>query len=252
MRLLAALVLASAVLALAAYTYLTLLQAQGTHTGATSITVAGTGEVVAKPDIATFTFAVETNGDDATTAQNQGADVLDAITSYLTEQGVDAADVKTQYYNLTPKYRYEERVCATNTYCPPGDRVQDGYMVTQGVEVKVRESDTAGALIGGVGDRGATNISSLSFTIDDESALQEAARAKAIEDAKAQAVMLADSLGMRLGDLIGFSEGGSVPYYGGAVMEAAYAMDSMESRSAVVPAGENTITSNVTLTYELK
>jgi len=253
-RVLAVLALVGVVAALTAYTYLTIQQAKGTYTGATSISISGEGEVLAKPDIGTFSFSVETTGDDAITAQNQGSEVMDAIVAYLEGEGVAETDIKTQYYNLNPKYRYEERVCAAGSYCPPGEPIQDGYQVTQSVQVKVRDLETAGSLISGVGEQGATNISGLSFTIDDESVLKDEARAKAIEDAKAKAVVLAESLGMDLGRLVGFYENdGDTYYYGkGGDMESAMTMSVSVARDAVVPTGENSITSTVTLTYELK
>ncbi len=240
------------VTALGAYTYLTMKQAKGTYTGTTSISVTGEGEVLAKPDIGAFTFTVQTEGADATAAQNQNADVMEAIVGYLTEAGVAEADIKTEYYNLNPKYRYEDRPCAFGSYCPPSEPIQDGFEVMQNVMVKVRALDTAGALIGGVGERGATNISSLSFTIDDESSLKDEARTKAIEDAKAKAQVIADSLGMKLGKLVGFYENGDEGFYygkGGDMMESAAPM---AARDAVLPMGENTIMSNVTLSYELE
>ncbi len=247
------LALVGVVAALAAYTYLTLKMAEGTYTGETSISVTGEGEVLAKPDIGAFTFTVQTEGADATAAQNQNSEVMAAIMGYLTEAGVAEADIKTEYYNLNPKYRYEDKPCAFGSYCPPSEPIQDGFEVMQNVQVKVRALDTAGGLIGGVGERGATNISSLSFTIDDESELKDEARTLAIEDAKAKAQVIADSLGKELGKLVGFYENGDDAYYygkGGDMMEAravgAPAMD------AVLPAGENTIMSNVTLSYELK
>ncbi len=253
-RVLMALVLTGAVVALASYSYLTLLQTKGVYTGETTISVSGEGEVLAKPDIGMFTFSVETEAEDATAAQNQNAEVMDAIVGYLAEAGVAEADVKTQYYNLNPKYRYEERVCAVNSYCPPGEPIQDGFRVTQNVQVKVRDVAQAGALLGGIGEHGATNISSLSFTIDDEDVLRAEARAKAIEDAKAKAVVLADSLGMKLGRLIGYYEDTGMPYYGygGGDYREEAAMMSVTVKDAVLPTGENSIMSTVNLTYELK
>lgn len=251
-RMLGTLVLIGAVAALGAYTYLTLKQAKGTYTGATTINVSGEGEVLAKPDIGAFTFTVQTEGADAVAAQNQNATVMDAVVAYLKEQGVAETDIKTENYTLNPKYRYEERVCAFGGYCPPSEPIPDGFEVYQNVKVKVRDLAKAGTLIGGVGEKGATNISSLEFTIDDETALRDEARADAIADAKAKAEVIAENLGMELGKLVGFYENEAMPYYGGyggdmmAREMAAPAMD------AVLPMGENTITANVTLTYELK
>jgi len=239
--------------ALTSYTYFTLKQAGGVYSGKTTISVSGKGEVLAKPDISSFTFTVQTNGADAITAQNENAEVMEAIVSYLKEKGVAETDIKNENYSLNPKYRYEERPCAFSSYCPPTDPIQDGFEVYQNVLVKVRAIDTAGELIGGVGEKGAMNISSLQFTIDDESSLQDEARAAAITDAREKAEGIADSLGMKLGKMVGFYEEGNAPmYYGGDTsMESAVAMDS-KVINAVLPTGENKIMSTVSLTFELE
>ncbi len=252
-RALIVLALLSIVGALSAYTYFTLKQAGGVYSGNTTISVSGEGEVVAKPDIGTFTFTVQTEGADATEAQNKNAEIMQTIVSYLKEKGVAETDIKNEYYNLNPKYRYEERPCAFGGFCPPSEPIQDGFEVYQNVVVKVRAIDTAGELIGGVGERGATNISSLSFTIDDESVLQDEARAAAIEDAKEKAQRIAESLGMNVGKIVGFYEEGNEPmYYGGDMrMESAMAREG-KAMDAVVPMGENTIMSRVSITFELQ
>lgn len=254
-RILLALVMISAIAALAAYTNFALTQAKYSFTGPTSITVQGEGEVLAKPDIGSFSFAVRAEADDAATAQERSAEAINQIIEFLKTEGVEEADIKTQNYNLNPKYRYEERICAQGvSYCPPGERVVDGFEVYQTVQVKVRDLDQSGGLISGVGDRGATNISSLQFTIDDETVLMAEAREKAIADAKAKAEKLATDLDVRIVRMIGFWEDQGrypEPYgYGGVMMESA----SFDSDRAApnLPTGENTINSMVNITYEIR
>jgi uncharacterized protein YggE len=120
--------------------------------------------------------------------------------------------------------------------------------------VKVRELDRAGEFISGVGERGATKISNLQFTIDDEEALQAEARSLAITDARDKADALAADLGLRVYKVVGFyeQEGGYYPYMERSMM----AMDSAEGlgggMAPVLPAGENEVVSNVNITYELR
>lgn len=247
--------LVAVVLALAAYTHLTLKQAQGTYTGDVTISVSGTGEAVAVPDIGQFTFDVRAEADAAEAAQSESAEATNAILAWLEENGVAEEDVKTRSYNLNPQYRYEERACTSGGYCPPGERVLDGYAVNQSVSVQVRDLDAASTLISGVGERGATNISGLTFTIDDESELQAEARSEAIADAQAKAEVLAAELGMKLDELVGFHEQGPgmpMPYGlgGDAVEERAMASDM--ATAPQLPRGENEISATVSMTYRLK
>lgn len=246
------LVLVGTLTSLAAYTQLTLREAKYGQYGATSISVQGEGEVMARPDIGTFSFSVMAEAEDAAGAQAQSAQSTNSILSYLEEVGIEEKDIKTSNYSLNPNYRYEERVCPANNYCPPGEPVIDGYEVTQTVEVKVRDLDQAGNLISGVGERGATNISGLSFTIDDESALKAEARADAIADAKAKAKVLADELGVRLVRVMSFYEDeGYMPYYGMGG-DAMMAKSEMASPAPSLPVGENTTRSVVNITYEVR
>lgn len=250
-RVLIILSLIGLVIALLAYANLASRQAEYANFGPTTISVTGEGEILAKPDIGQFSFSVRAEGADAATAQNQSAESINAIIDYLKNNGVEEKDIKTENYYLSPKYRYEERLCISGSYCPPGDRVLDGYEVSQMVRVKVRDLDKAGDLISGVGGHGATDISNLQFTIDDESNLKAEAREQAIADAKERAKELADDLDVRLVRIINFweDEGGYMPYYG---MGGEDAM--LESRATVanMPTGENSISSRVNITYEIR
>lgn len=252
-RFLAMAVMIAVIGALASYMHLSLVQAEQESSDGATITVTGEGEVFAKPDIGSFSFSVMAEAEDAAGAQQASAENINKILTYLEEEGVAEADIKTQYYNLNPKYTYEERICVAGRSCPPGERVIDGYEVNQSVTVKVRDLDTAGDLISGAGERGATNISSLQFTIDDQSSLEAEARSQAIADAKENAKELADKLAVRLVQIVGFNEQGGGYYPQPYAMKAE--MESMSFDSAVspqLPTGENEVTSVVSITYEVK
>lgn len=249
------LILVAVLSALAAYTHLTLKQAKGAYSGEASITVVGEGEVLAKPDIGVFSFSVMAEGEDAASAQESSAEAVNSILAFLEDEGVAEEDIKTQNYNLNPKYRFEERICVSGSFCPPGERVIDGYEVSQTVSVKVRDLDVAGDLISGAGERGATNISGLSFTIDDTDALMAEARAAAIKDAREKAEVLADNLDMKLGRIVGFWEESNDRYpspmmgMGGAEMDM---VSAVAKTAPSLPTGENNVTARVNIHFELK
>lgn len=254
MRKIVAVIGIMAIIALMAYTYSTIKQSKYMYSGPTSITVTGVGEVFAKPDIATFSFTVTAQADDAVTAQNDAESKMKAITDYLKEAGVQDKDVKTEYYNLSPRYDYGNGVC-TQFGCPPQEEpTLIGYEVSQNVSIKVRNIDQAGELISQVGGKGAMNVSGLSFTIDDDEALKDEARAAAIDDAKARAEVLAEKLGARIVRMNGFWEeqGGGYPIPYGADMMMAKEDAAQSVRAANLPTGENTITSRVNISYEIK
>jgi uncharacterized protein YggE len=256
MRKIVAVVGVMAIIALGAYTYYTMKQAEYMYAGPTTISVTGTGEVFAKPDVASFTFSVEAKEADASATQNKAAETMNAVLAYLKEAGVDEKDVKTEYYSLSPRYEYPETVCNEWGYCPPqnGEPKLIGYQVSQSVSVKVRDMAKSGEIISGVGGKGAMNVSSLSFTIDDEDAFKADARKQAIEDAQEKVKVLAENLGVRIVRMNGYwEEESSYPgYYGmGGGMEYADSAMSMKA-TPEMPTGENTITAKVNVSYEVK
>lgn len=238
------------------------------------ITVEGKGETFAVPDLAEIGFSVRSERPTLAAAQEDAATRMNAIIAYLKGQGIDEKDIKTTAYSANPRYEYRDDTVSISAdagvssgsfgaaepaiirpWPQPGNQTLVGYEVYQSVSVKVRNTDQASALIAGVGEQGASDIYGPNFTIDDDTELQREARREAIEDARAKARQLADDLGVRLVRVVSFSEngGGFYPLYG----KGAVAMDTMQvaPEAAVapeLPTGENTITSHVTITYEIR
>jgi len=225
----------------------------------TTINVEGVAEVNAVPDIGSFHFTVEAEAADVAEAQKLSGEKINDIMEYLkTEGGVEEKDIKTTGYNAQPRYEWERENCIGGFGCE-SERVLKGYVVTQNVQVKVRDTGKAGELIGGVGGRGATNMSGLSFEVDDLESLKEEARLAATADAKEKAKRLAKELDVRLGDVVSFNDGSNggwnpVPMMERSmVMDAAYGGDMEEKMFAPeIAVGEDTITAHVTITYQIK
>lgn len=216
-----------------------------------AISVSGKGEVFAVPDLATFTYGVTKESKDVKTAQGEATAIINKTIDFLKEKGVDEKDIKTTSYNINPKYEYTREIC-TGYYCPGGKSVLTGYEVSQTIEVKVRKTDDSGTLLAGLGGLGATNISSLAFSIDDEDGFLADARAEAIKEAKQKAARLAKDLDVKLVRVIEFSENSYNPIYG-MYDSKVYGMGGAESAPAPeIPMGENKLTSNVTITYEIR
>lgn len=223
-------------------------------TATNTITVSGDGEVFAVPDRATFTVTVREEGADVAGAQDKATAKINAIISYLKDAGVEEKDIKTQSYNVNPKYEWEQATCAGG-YCPGNQRLV-GFEVYQTLEVKVQDPQKAGELLTGVGGKGASEVSSLSFTVEDEDALRAEAREQAIAEAKEKADALAAQLGVSVVRVVGFYEdaGGypPMPYAarGGMAMDAVATQEAKVAPS--LPTGENKIVSNVNVTYEIR
>lgn len=217
-----------------------------------SIYIEGKGEIKAIPDIATLSINVSKDGLTAKEAQNLLNESVTKAVEYFKTQKVEDKDIKSEYGGLNPKYSYEKEICYTYP-CPTRDPKIVGYTANQSIVIKIRDVDNANIIRTGLADLGITDISGPTFSIDDEDVYKEKAQALAIADAKAKAEILAENLGVKLGDIISFSEGnfGDYPMYEAKEMML---MDSVSSRAPAptLPKGENIITSNVTITYEIR
>ena len=217
-----------------------------------TISVSGEGEAFQKPDIATFSFTVEDENLIVGKAQEKVNSTMADILSYLKKSGVAEKDIKTTNYSVYPRYEYNQIQCFTYP-CPTGRQTLAGYVVSQSVFIKVRKLEDAGKLVSGIGESGATNISGLTFSVDQQDAVEREAREKAITNAKEKAQQLARDLGVRLVRIVSYSEGGNYPIYYGKDMAMGMGGDMQSApRAAELPTGENQFVSNVTITYEIR
>src|SRR3989344_5656087 len=150
-----------------------------------TITVSGDGEVFAVPDTATFSVTVQEEAKDVKAAQEVATKKGNDIKAYLKSQGIDEKDIQTTDYSVYPQYDYIRTPCDTNGFCADGKQTLRGFQVSETLTVKVRDTQKAGDLLAGVGSKGASSVSGLNFTIDDQDALDAEARDKAIAKAKA-------------------------------------------------------------------
>jgi len=217
-----------------------------------TVTVQGDGQATIAPDVARISFTVQHTSATVMEAQEATTEQANDALDYVKEQGVADADIRTLSYNISPQYSYPNP-CLRGEICPAygGAPKVIGYQVSETVEVTVRDLSKVGPLLGGLGKLGVQNVNGPAFALDDATAGYNAARADAISQAKAQAKLLANQLGVRLGKIVNFSESsGGYPYPmmygmgGGAAESKAVAPD--------VPAGENTYTASVSITYEIR
>ena len=222
-----------------------------------TITLSGHGEVQAVPDIANVYFAVEGRGVTQAAASEEVNTKIKKVMDFLRSQDIEERDIKTEGYNSYPRYSNPEPCPlyyspdGVMPPCPRGESKIIGYTVSESVTVKIRKVDDASLVIDGLNEIGVNNMSGPNFTIDDEEAFKREARKEAIEEAKEKARILADDLGVDLGRIASFSESGNYyPVYG--MGEAYKTLDSITSPApAILPAGENTISADVTITYEI-
>ena len=219
---------------------------------AKTMTFSGKGEVFSVADTVRFSFSVIEEGKNQVETQNLSAKKINAIIKYLKDSGIAEKDIKTENYNVYPRYEWQDNgIRCIKAPCPSTEKILVGYEINQSVSVKVREMEKAGEILANIGNLGASNLSGLDFIVDDEGGLKNEARRLAIEDAKKQAEELAKDLGVKLVRIVNFSESGYPMMYRDG-METMSAMGTAKLETPEIPAGENKITSNVSITYEIR
>lgn len=217
-----------------------------------TITVSGHGEIMATPDIATVSFTISKDAKTVKEAQDSVAKIEKDALDFIFANGVAEKDVKTQDASFYPKYEYRKAMVCNEFGCN-SNSVIVGYTASETVTVKVRNTDNAAKIIEGLGSVGVTQLNGPSFEVDDADALKVQARKQAIEDARIKAESLAKDLGVKLVRISSFNESGNYyPMYATKAVDGAAPQMAMDERMASLPTGENTISSDVTISYEIR
>ena len=166
-----------------------------------TITIQGEGEIYAVPNIGAIDIAVVTESLTVEKAMSQNTEKMNNVISALkTDFNIEEVDIQTQNFNINPRYEWNNN-----------ERILVGYEINQVINVKIRNLDIIGDVIQKSTDLGANDINSLSFTFDDDEALKQEAREKAIQNAKDKAEALAKDLGVKMVKIVDFYESSYVP-----------------------------------------
>lgn len=250
----AALIILALIAAYAAVSFVGAYSSSIEPTSYRSFAVTADGKAIAVPDIAEFTFSVVTEGGkDLSSLQSQNTASTNGAIDFVKSEGVDSKDIQTSGYSISPRYEYSN--CGSysgSNVCPPPTIV--GYTVTQSVDVKVRDFSKIGDILSGVVAKGANNVSSLNFTLDDPTSVEAEARAEAIKKAQVQADEIAKEGGFSVGRLLSIDESQNMPqpvYYNMSAKES-YGLGGGPSAAPSIEAGSEEVRVSVTLRYEIK
>jgi len=205
------------------------------------INVAGTGKVSAIPDIGNVEVGVRSENKTVAQAQKDNTAKMNEILKAIKSQGVADKDIKTAYYNIEPKYDWSD-----------GKSTIVGYTVSQAVTVKIRDTQKTSEVLRVATEKGANNIGSLNFQIDDPEGLKAQARELAIKNAKEKAEALAKQLGVKLGRVISYSESQyDYPVYDNYKYATGLGGAPEATSSPSIQTGESEINVNVNINYEI-
>ncbi|MDO8617939.1 MAG: SIMPL domain-containing protein [Candidatus Uhrbacteria bacterium] len=160
-----------------------------------TITMDGEGKVTGKPTLAQIDLGMFMEGKDVPELQNQNSQKVNAIIAAMKGLGIAEADLQTSNYTISPKFEYKD-----------GSQNVVGYMISQNLNLKVRDLSKLSAVLAKAGQLGTNQVNGVSFTIDDPTELKQEARKKALQDARNKAQELADALGVKVERVVTFAE----------------------------------------------
>jgi uncharacterized protein YggE len=189
-----------------------------------TISVSGSGQVSATPDIAVVSLGVQTEATEAGTAISENNTQMEAVITALEDAGVAQKDIQTQVIQLTPRYQQPSSQTGSSQQGPP-ELV--GYTATNIVQVTVRKIDSLGDLLDSAVQAGANQIQGIGFEVENPATLVDQAREAAWADALHKAQQLAELSNSGLGMVLTISESSRTPTpiieraLGGGVIAAA-------------------------------
>jgi uncharacterized protein YggE len=212
-------------------TYPTVAGAGGTLPG---ITVMGMGTAQAVPDVADWSFGVQSDAATASEALEQAAKATRKIVEALRNEGVAKEDLRTEQVSLYPRTSDDGLSVI-------------GYSASSSVTATVRDLGKAGPVVDAAVKAGANQVSGPNLRVSDNHAQYRAAIDAAMDDARARAQALAAKAGVTLGGPLAIVEGGGgypVPMYDRAMAAGA------ESAVPIEP-GVDQISATLTVTFAI-
>jgi uncharacterized protein YggE len=200
-----------------------------------TISMSGHGEAKAAPDLVTVNAGVTTSAATAAAALSANTARMKQVFAALEKMGVPQKDIQTMNFSVSPQY--------SNPQGNEGPRLT-GYQVNNQVRLRLDDVAGLGKALDALAAAGANHMNGIDFAIQDPAPLLAKARADAIADARLRAETYARAAGVTLGPILSISEGGEGP-------RPMYRMMAMAPAPVPVAAGEETISADVAVVWEI-
>jgi uncharacterized protein YggE len=215
------------------------LAAQEKSADARTLTVMGSGQASARPDMAQIQVGVGTQAATAAEAVKANNETMDRLLKALTARGIDEKDVQTSAFTVNPRYRETG----------PGQKAELlGYEASNLVTVRVRKLADLGALLDDLVGKGANQIHGIRFMVAEPNPVLDRARERAVADARHKAEVYAKAAGVKIVRVLRIEEAG------GHFPQAEFLRVGAPMGGAAVPVapGETEYHANVTITYVIE
>ena len=151
----------------------------------------GYGEVVAKPDMATFSVKVVESTMTAEQAKGTVDKVVTAFLNKLEDAGIDQSSIQSSNLYLAPQYHYPKE----------GKPELVGYRASRNVTVEVEDLTNLNRYLDIALSEGINQVDNIQLQVRDQGKYQEMARLEAIKDAQTKAKSLAKGFDKELGEV---------------------------------------------------
>lgn len=204
-----------------------------------TLTVTGTGETTLSPDIAQVALAVETQHKDLEQALAENNQRTARVIQALRQHGIPENDIRTANVSVQEEKRYDNE----------GHLASRSYVVTNSLNVTVRDLGQLGKILNDALSAGANRMDSLIFTSSRLAEAQLQAKLAAVADARHQAEAIAQSAGVML-DTVQTITFGPLP----VVRDQTYKAEAMSAPVEQVPVspGEMRVTATVTIVFRIR
>jgi uncharacterized protein len=203
-----------------------------------TIAMTGHGEIRLAPDRAMVSAGVQSTAETAQAALAANSEAMNRIFAKLKEAGIDDKFVQTSNFTVQPRYDY-------------GNNSQPklvGYDVINMVSVTVDDLARIGALLDALVAAGSNQINGISFMVAKPQKALDEARKLAVQDAKRKAGVYTAAASVALGDVISISEGVNYP----PPMPMVAGMEAKQAADTPIATGEQTLSVDVNITWEIK
>ncbi len=198
-----------------------------------------TGEVLARPDQAEISLAVQTENADAQVAQQNNAAQMAATIAALERAGIPSDQIKTTGYSIYPVYDDSSSVL--------GQRLKF-YRVTNTLHITLTDIARTGEIVDLAVANGANQVNSISFSLSESQ--QKTFRSEALRDAMNRSRTDADTVaaagGLTISGIKEITVSGG--YYPVPLADYRYAEGTAKVSTPIVP-GDVTVTASVSVTY---
>ena len=207
------------------------------------VSVTGSGEVKAQPDMAYVTLGVEARRPTLAEARAEVNATVERLLALTRELKIEPKFVDSTRLQVQPDYRWDEK---------SSSQVLLGYVVSRQVDVELHDLDRLGTLLERSVSAGVNQVGGARLDSSRRKELERAALTQAVDDARLNADALARAAGAKLGPVQSLSTTGSmpVPMYAERAMSVA-AAPMADAAEKSYQSSEMKFTASVSAQFEL-